>query len=138
MISVKKKLQIRKNIDLTSMVDIIFLLVIFFLSSFSLSNFSQNSALKVDLPEAKIEASDLGDSTPIVSLKKDDTIYFKEELVSLDGLKRILTESYAEAEIKNLIIAADKDIEYEKVVQIMSLSKEIGIEQISLKVDVEK
>ena len=135
MIKIKRNLKTRSGVDLTPMVDVIFLLIIFFLSSFSLS---KNKAYKVDLPDAN-KASSVKESYPVLTLKRNGTFLYEKQSIALADLEAFLvSEIVNKKKGDNLVLAGDKNIPYQKVIDVMSLSKKVGISKVSLKVNVEK
>ncbi len=134
MSKIRKNLKARSGVDLTPMVDVIFLLIIFFLSSFSLS---KNRAYKVTLPNAEA-ASKVEKNLPVLTLKKNGTFSYQNETIEEADLEDFLISQIVDKENANLVIAGDKDIAYQRIIDVMSLSKKVGINQVSLKVDVER
>ncbi len=128
---VRKKILEQNRIELTPLIDILFLLIIFFLTSSSLT---KNNAYRVDLPEAETQ-DELTEDLPILTIKEDDKIFLQEREVLLENLESVLMQEVVEKKIVHLVIAGDENIAYQKIIDIMSISKKVGIEQVSLKVD---
>jgi biopolymer transport protein TolR len=64
----------------------------------------------------------------ILSIKKDGTLYLKDTKIALDNLQNILEEALLTATERKLFLRADQDLEYGKIVDILDLVRESGIE----------
>ena len=66
------------NLDMTPLVDIVFLLVVFFMLS---TTFIVLPGIKIDLPEASSETVRLEKEEIVLSIEKGGEIYFNKERV---------------------------------------------------------
>jgi len=82
---IKSKNQISANFSLSSMTDIVFLLLIFFMLT---SNFVTPSALPVNLPSSKGTSLEMTKMT--VTVTSDLRCYFNDKEVSFDRLERTM------------------------------------------------
>jgi biopolymer transport protein ExbD len=111
----------RVIINITSLIDVLFLLLIFFIVS---STFLEQPGMKLDLPEARaVEAQRMEGYT--VYITTDDRIFLNEVEVDLEQLGDRLRD--AESEIEELILKADENVRYGLVVEVMDLAKQSGI-----------
>ncbi len=133
MIKVKKRLPQKKYMDLTPMIDIVFLLVIFFMTSSSLVKIK---AIKVDLPKAA--KTDTNIKEPLtVSIDKDENLYVLGKKVSVNSIESILKTQIEKNEIKAIVVEGYQGISYQRIIEIMSLAKKVGVEKVSLAVQQE-
>ncbi len=125
-------------LELTSLIDVVFLLLIFFLVATTFDD--MKGGIKIDLPQSTIqEISNVKEIQIIVDKEKNLILNYKENgkyeklSVNKDSLKAELTKKLAESKEKNVIISADKKIDYGYIVDIMTISKEAGA--LSLDID---
>ncbi len=124
----KKKKQAGMNV--TPLIDVIFILLIFFMIS---TQFRQNS-LPLDLPRSSGEEKEENKAVTLT--------VSREEVISLDGqiiVREELESSLYKLKKKNpevaLVLACDRDIVFETVVQILDEVKKSGIEKIGIRHD---
>ncbi len=122
------RLKAKEGIELTAMVDIVFLLIIFFMTS---STLIQVRALKVDLPGTAAADSEIKKQLTL-SLQKDGTLYINGRVVSMQQVTSALQKRATEEQTPVVIIEADKSVPYEQVVRLMGIAKAAGIERVSL------
>lgn len=127
----KRRLRIeRGNLDITPLVDVIFLLLIFFMLS---SSFVFNPGIKVDLPETtsseNIQASDL-----VVTITGQNMIFFRDQNVPLtmEGLKERLKIAAGKNKSARMILKADANVPHGRVVKVMSLAWESGVRKMAI------
>ncbi len=99
------------NGDMTSMVDLVFLLIIFFLTT---STFIEKTRARVDLPEEEgEELQEVTKSSVIINITRNGTYVVAGEYLSLDEiLSRVdaeLASVGGEADRLDLLIRADRD-----------------------------
>lgn len=112
------------------MIDIVFNLLIFFL----LTAVAVPKGMTVDLPEAKTAAPQQ-ESEAVISLTKDNRIYFNDAEIDLGDLKTALARLKPETKI---VVHGDKAISYGLFVKVMDLIREQGSHQIILSAEEEK
>ena len=126
----KIKLSSRKEykslIDITPMIDLVFLLVIFFMVTSSLGKIS---SINVNLPRAEKSDENISGEA-VVSINKDNEIFFND--VKID-LSQIREESRKLADFKGkIIIRADKESNYESVVSVIDALNKEGVKNFVL------
>jgi len=116
------------DINITPLIDIVFLLLIFFMVS---TTFVENEAIKVNLPRAsKNPAVHSEPATLSVAIDKAGQIYFKDKRISLDALGKAFSEGKGEK--TTLVIRADSFANHGKVVDVMDTAKQNGITKIAI------
>lgn len=111
------------NINITSLIDVLFLLLIFFIVS---SRFIEQPAMKLELPETTMKKStELKGYTLFIT--KDGSLYINEDRVGEAGLKDRLEKIAPEIKEKGLVIKADENVEYGVVIRAMDTAKNSGI-----------
>jgi biopolymer transport protein ExbD len=117
--------------SLSSLTDIVFLLLIFFLLT---SQFVIQTGVKVKLPSSKLNEQSIP-TRMIVSLTEDGKVYIGSEetqiselSIKIDGLKETINES-------NLIIRADKTVNIDLVIQVIDAAKAVGVDKFTIETE---
>ena len=125
------------QLALTSMLDVIFLLLCFFVT---VSVFSQwENEISIKLPSA--ETSDEPDRLPgeiIVNLAKDGSVIVNGKLLELADLQARLKKVAQFYPGQPVIIRADKELAYEKLVKVIDTCRAADIWNFSLATDGER
>ncbi len=107
---------------MSSLTDIIFLLLIFFMLT---ANFVQIKPFQ--LPESDIKST--APTSIAVSITKDGTFSYKNKDMRLSALKAELGKSVREASkeegVATITIAAEVDTPFERVVDVMNIAKSL-------------
>ncbi len=89
----------------------------------------------VKLPAA-LNTSSMPDSPDVVlAIKKDGSLYLKEAKVTMENLQTALEEAFLTVSEKKLYIKADQDLEYGKIVDLIDVMREAGIEIVGIITD---
>lgn len=124
--AIKRKSKINPNFNMSSMTDIVFLLLIFFLVTSTLVN---PNALKLLLPQSTNQLSEEIQSVT-VSIDKDLVYYFNTKVTPFSMLEEKITEELADSELATLNIQAEKSVPIEHVVRVMNIAKKHGYKAI--------
>lgn len=120
------------NIELTPLIDVVFLLLIFFMIS---TTFTKETALKINLPESSggqavepptsIEIQIGAESDYAIAAGTDGA---SQPLLNSnrDTLKRALSEYQTQSNLL-LIIRADRKAPHEAVIKVMDVAQELGL-----------
>jgi len=115
--ALRNRNKVSPNFNMSSMTDIVFLLLIFFMLT---STLVSPNALKLLLPNSK--AKTLEKQTISVSITKEIDFFINEEDVELDNLEnklRIILDNETEPAI---ILHTDKSVPIEHVVKVMDIA----------------
>ncbi|MBP8083994.1 MAG: biopolymer transporter ExbD [Spirochaetes bacterium] len=125
-IKLTSRREYKSLIDITPMIDLVFLLVIFFMVTSSLGKIS---SINVNLPRAD-KSDDNITGEAVVSINKDNEIFFND--VKVDSV-RIMEEAEKLADFKGkVIIRADKEANYESVVSVIDALNKKGVKNFVL------
>jgi biopolymer transport protein ExbD len=119
------------GISLTSLIDVIFLLLIFFMVATTLVDPSRK--LDVQLPEAKAAAADNRTKTVTIEMDNGGRISVNGEDVEMNVLEGRLRELGQEGK-NTAILRADRRLDYGRVVQVIGLSRTAGFQDIAIAV----
>ena len=123
--SLKSKNKINASFSMSSLTDIIFLLLIFFMLT---STLVSPNALKLLLPNSSSQTQ--ATQSVSVSITKDLAYYINRDKVSLDELRARLTRQVGNEENATVVLNADKSVPIENVVNVMNIANEMGIRMI--------
>lgn len=130
-------------LELTSLIDVVFLLLIFFLVATTFEDV--DAGIKIELPASTIrEIKTVEDVQLLITNKKVIYIKYKDKsenkklLVSKSNLKKELSKIMNKSENKVVIISGDKTVDYGFIVEIMTLAKEAGASELDIDTVIEK
>ncbi len=125
----KKKEIKRLSLDVTPLIDVIFLLLIFFMVS---TTFITSPGIHVNLPQASIKSkTDKPKSLEIVVTDKN-RIFLNGKKISKKTLAANLATAQKRTGFKKLIIRADGNVKHKEVVFIMDVAKRVGLHKLSI------
>jgi len=120
------------DINLTSLIDVVFLLLIFFMVS---ATFERQALLRVELPEATTaESESVPERIELIVTESGD--YFVGDRMLADTrsatLELALSEAFADRPELLLVIRADGRAEHRLVVRAMDAAARLGIERLTI------
>lgn len=119
------------SLQLTSLIDVVFLLLIFFMVSTSFVDFTRR--LDIQLPESESGAEVVEKKSFLVEVGVEKRISLNGEPVSLEALEGRLKAGVAGGEFRrSLTLKADRRLDYGYVVKVMGLVSRAGVRDISL------
>ncbi len=120
------------EINLTPLIDVVFLLLIFFMVS---TTFTKESHLSIDLPEASGDARQIAERQVEITISRaGDYAVNEEPLVDskLDTLKRAIDKTSEGDNTVPLIITADSRTPHQAVVTAMDAAGRLGFAHLSI------
>ncbi len=125
----RQKPQQEFRIDLTSLIDVVFLLIIFFMVT---TTFQARSGISVKLPEADSEMPAEEFKRVVISLREDGNTYYQDAQISEEGLTRRLAAAAASDTKTLVIIRADKHVAHGRVVSVMDAARSAGLNRLAI------
>jgi biopolymer transport protein ExbD len=117
------------KVDMTPMVDVVFLLLIFFMIS---TTFIETPGLSIKLPESTSQIAEKEPDEIKVYLSKKGEIFLGETQLNADALKLRLSSYGKKAEHMTFLLLADKDARHGQVVELMDLAKVSGFAKLAI------
>lgn len=123
----RKRQEVESPIDMSSLMDIIFILLIFVMMSISFAkNFKQ---LEIDLPKSKSGTSELSPDLQI-SIKEDKRLFLDEKETSLGELSQFASKGNFIGKIVSVNI--EKKVPYESFLPVLDILKQAQIKKLNL------
>jgi biopolymer transport protein ExbD len=116
----------RNGINLTALVDILFLLIIFFAVS---TQFTNQSAIGINLPESKTSSQVSIESKLIIIVQSDETLIINGQIVSWDTVGAIIKKDKYDRSQK-VILNIDKMVVHGKVIKLLDVLKLNGFKKV--------
>nr|WP_086938062.1 biopolymer transporter ExbD [Thaumasiovibrio occultus] len=116
------------QVDLTSMLDIVFIMLIFFIVT---SSFVNESGIDVNRPQASNAVSQK-EAGIFVAVTANNEIYIDKRLIDQERIQPTLERLLLDKPETALVIQADEDASSGTVVRVMDAAQSAGITQIAL------
>lgn len=126
----KKKRDVELN--LTPLIDVVFLLLIFFMVS---TSFTRETQIKLDLPKADVEKMETDPKVVEVSIDIEGRIFINGKALvnaQLETLKRAIQPLLNENSNIPFVISADANTPYQSVVLAMDAASQLGVTNIKM------
>jgi biopolymer transport protein ExbD len=124
----KKRERAQVQVPLTSLIDIVFLLLVYFLLT---TNFMVDEGIKIKLPQAKASAPQT-EEVITVYVDEQGRAYLREREVPLNELFDRLREMIGTEKDKLVVIRADRSVILNHAVRVMDVAKAAGAGRLCL------
>ncbi|MDQ7002727.1 MAG: biopolymer transporter ExbD [Ghiorsea sp.] len=116
-------------VDLTPMIDVVFLMLIFFMVS---TSFTADNSIKMDLPQSKAQAANKEEKQVVISIKADGQLYVQDERVKdADLRRRILNITKGDPNMR-VVIRADAEARHKRLVYTLDTIRELGMGKVGI------
>ena len=120
-----------ESLNITPLIDVVFLLIIFFLVATSFHRVQRE--LEVNLPKSKVAKEVSMEIQPIsITVSRDGTITMGDEVVPLKELPERLSAAVASVRNPRVFVRGDAKTFHENIVNVLSACQEAGIRDVSL------
>ncbi len=122
----------RVDVNLTPLIDVVFLLLIFFMVS---TTFDRHANLKVELPEASAKKEQQVEEPVVLSIDAKGNYFINDrQLVNtkLETLKTALQKTVADKKDVSLVLRADAKTPHQSVVRAMDAASQLGLTRLSI------
>ncbi len=117
------------RVDLTPMVDVVFLLLIFFMIS---TTFIETPGFTINLPKSSAQQIKKEQQEVRVYLRADGEIFLEQQEIELSDLIQNLQSYGDKAADTTFLLMADKDVKHGNVVQLMDTAKAAGFIKLAI------
>ena len=121
-----KKSRESAKLDLTPLIDVVFLLIIFFMVTTTFNNFG---SVQIDLPSSTIQQTDKTKSIEII-IDKDGNYDISED-GKITQIQFSEIDSYLKT-AKEATVSADKNLKYQVIMDVITKIKENGVDNLGL------
>jgi len=123
------------EVNLTPLIDVVFLLLIFFMVS---TTFDRHATLKISLPESSAKKTQQQNEPVVLSIDATGNYFLNDRQIvnqSLETLKQALKKTIGdEAAIRSaaLVLRADANTPHQSVVRAMDAASQLGLTKLSI------
>jgi biopolymer transport protein ExbD len=117
------------SIDLTPMLDVVFIMLIFFIVT---ASFIKEAGLDVNRPDAPVTESKPEDANILVSIRANDEIWIDRRLIDPRALRANIERLHAENPKGSVVIMADSKSTNKMLVSVMDSARQAGVYNISI------
>ncbi|MFV9614862.1 MAG: ExbD/TolR family protein [Gammaproteobacteria bacterium] len=124
------------EVNLTPLIDVVFLLLIFFMVS---TTFDRHAKLKVSLPESSTKATQQQNDPLVLSIDAKGNYFLNERQIvnqQLGTLKQAILKTLGEKNVDindvSLVLRADANTPHQSVVRAMDAASQLGLSKLSI------
>ena len=117
------------SIDLTPMLDVVFIMLIFFIVT---ASFIKEAGIDVNRPDAPVTESKPEDSNILIAIHANDEIWIDRRLIDPQALRANIERLHAENPKGSVVVQADRQSTNKMLVQVMDAARQAGVYNISI------
>lgn len=120
------------DVNLTPLIDVVFLLLIFFMVS---TTFDRHARLKVSLPEASAKAAQQQKDPLVLSIDAKGNYFINDRQVvnqTLETLKQAIQKTIGDDKDVAMMLRADANTPHQAVVRAMDAASQLGLSKLSI------
>ena len=118
----------RYGIDMTPLIDVVFLLLIFFMLTFAI----QGQGLTISLPQGAETQQKNAEKDLIVKINQDNSLRLNDKHIMIDSLRDALEKLVQSRTNKLVIIDSGPRVKYGLFAKVLDISREAGAENFSI------
>jgi biopolymer transport protein ExbD len=124
------------ELDLTPLIDVVFLLLIFFLVTATFAQSREHAGLPVDLPEGATGESVAAEGQITVHLHEDGHITVERagaetiETTDVGDVDRLLREAHQLDPTSSVYLRGDQAVPYGRVMEVLDHARQVGFRQV--------
>ena len=122
------------SINITPLIDIVFLLLVFFMLA---TSFIQKSTIEVNLSSGKTVEIENQKNTVVLILNKKGQVYLNKKLINISNIRNEITNIIEKNPKSKILIKTHKKIAVQKVIRLIEEVRLAGTDNIKL-VNLEK
>ena len=117
------------KLDMTPLVDVVFLLIVFFMLS---TTFIVLPGIRIDLPEATSQKIKLKKNKVVVSIHAEGDLFFGKDRVDRSAMLRRLQDAAAENPETLVLIKGDRGVDYGRIIDTLDMARRAGLQRIGM------
>lgn len=117
------------EINMTPLIDIVFLLLIFFMVS---TTFVESHGITVNLPKASTAPSQAQSTDISINISRQGEIYYENRKILIEELPSLIKSKASDLASTLFIVRADKAAEHGQVVKVLDAAKRTGVKRIAV------
>lgn len=116
------------NVDMTPLIDVVFILLIFFILS---ASFQQDNQINVERPNSKV--TDVTSSMSLsVAIDQQKQVWIDNKIVEVASLTSRVKQKVAQASNVSVIIDVDKSVESGLLIQVIDQVRIAGVNNVAV------
>jgi biopolymer transport protein ExbD len=115
-------------IDLTPMLDVVFIMLIFFIVT---ATFIKETGVEVNRPEATTW-DEKKNANILIAVNDSNEIWVDKNRVDPRGVRQVIERLLAENPKGTVVIQADNDAQLEMIVEITNAAREAGVDNVAI------
>ena len=120
----KRRKERSSDVDISPLIDMVFILLIFFLVTTSFVKESGGPDIKRPIAAT---AEDKEKTNMIVSVTEDGVIYIENQAIDIRSVRTQMERFYSENPAGNVVITADTNAKFEVPIEVLAKVREAGI-----------
>jgi biopolymer transport protein ExbD len=116
-------------IDLTPMLDVVFIMLIFFIVT---ASFIKEAGIDVNRPDAPVTESKPEDANILIAIHPNDEIWIDRRLIDPQALRANIERLHAENPKGSVVVQADSKSTNKMLVKVMDAARQAGVYNISI------
>ncbi|MEM0954515.1 MAG: biopolymer transporter ExbD [Pseudomonadota bacterium] len=116
------------SIDITPMLDVVFIMLIFFIVT---ASFIKESGTKVDRPRA-YTAQVQDKASVLIAIDAEDRVWVDRQIIDVRGLRAIIERLHAENPKGSVVIQVDKVSRNETLVDVLDAATRAGVRDVAI------
>ena len=126
----RKRRRITPQVNITSLIDVVLLLLIFFMIS---TTFVTQPGIQINLPKSGTQAKTIAQESNTIIITADNLIYInRQKIQSIEELRSYLVQLRKETQGDIIIVKADENVAHGVVVGVMDIAKMTGFNRIAI------
>ena len=117
------------EVDMTPMLDIVFIMLIFFIVT---TSFIRESGIEIQRPSGKTAATTKVKANVLITITSDDQIVINDRVSDVRTVRANVERVLAESPDAAVIVQAHESADTDTLVQVVNAAKEAGIDKVSV------